>query len=123
MAMHQVEWSVRWRRRGVVLLSLAASATQVGLSGRLNATAFSPTAAPWWTASGRHISFWYWPGGYGGTEINASLASLAQHPGVVRSVLLTCGHGVSNESAGISLDPRGTPRNSSVICRVLVKMQ
>lgn len=75
---------------------------------------------PWWsTDSGRrrHVSFWYWPGAYGGTEINASLASLARHPGVVRSVLLSCGLGVSNESAGITVDPRGSPRNSSAICQ------
>eukprot|EP01052_Picozoa_sp_SAG31_P014131 SAG31_NODE_868_length_11355_cov_4.658582_5_plen_193_part_00 len=47
---------------------------------------------------------------------NASLASLSKHASVVRSVLLFCGHGVSNASAGITLDPRGSPRNSSSIC-------
>ena len=100
----------------VLLLSLAAGA--IAPSFASSATGVAPPSEPWWTGgAGRHVSFWYWPGAYGGTEMNASLASLSQHPGVVRSVLLFCGHGVSNESAGISVDPRGSPRNSSAICR------
>ncbi len=101
------------RRAGVVVLSLAGSV--IALSHAPDVV--STSGEPWWAGGGRHVSFWYWPGAYGGTEINASLAALAEHPGVVRSVLLTCGHGVSNESAGISVDPRGSPRNSSAICR------
>jgi hypothetical protein len=58
----------------------------------------------------------YGPRRYGGTEINESLAVLAAHPGVVRSVLLTCGHGVSSMSAGVTSASHGVQRHFLAGC-------
>ena len=53
----------------------------------------------------RSVSFWYYPGAYGGSDINATLAMLAEHKGVTTSVMLGCGHNIDAQAGTIAPDP------------------
>ena len=51
----------------------------------------------------RTVSFWYAPASYGGMDINNTVNLLAQHPGVVSTVLVYCGH---SANGGLKVDAK-----------------